>query len=470
MKRLLSSPLHVFSALSLVLVLAMVIAVSSSQSRFFKDAVIQREAVIMHDMVTALVRKGLSGEDLIRYREPSSQSHFQDSLDVLTRVSGVVRLKVYDAGNVIVWSDEPSLISVFLPKSEAHLTQVWAGRPSDIFDPTERETFAMDRLPAQPLIEFYVPFTLNGGGSDDGEIKGVVAVYRSAESLLGALDRGRFLLWLMTATGGLLLFFALFHLFRSVYLRQRKAESEFALLASRHERIVQMEKLSAMGQMVVEIAHQFNNPMVGVIGLTQVAERHADNPARVRELLGEIRKAGDHCHGFVQRMLRFAQLAKSEPQPTEIVGLVRDTIAFFGQSAGNTPVDFRAPRDQLMLRVDPVLLRHALFNLLSNAAQADPAGPIAVSLEEERRDGVAGWTITVSDHGPGLSAEVEKHLFTPFFTTHEGGTGLGLPVAQHIVALHGGDLRAENNREGGARFTVWLPAEEGHETQDPAGR
>lgn len=469
MKRLLSSPLHIFSAISLVLVLAMVIAVSASQSTFFKGAVIQREAVIMHDMVTALVRKGLTPWDLIRYREPAAQRHFQDSLEVLTRVSGVVRLKVYDDQHTIVWSDEPSLISVFLPRSEAHLAQMWAGRPSDIFDPTKRKTFFMDRLPAQPLIEFYVPFTLT---QSDGEreVKGVVAVYRSADSLLGTLDRGRFLLWLMTATGGLLLFFALFHLFRSVYLRQRKAETEFAQLASRHERIVQMEKLSAMGQMVVEIAHQFNNPMVGVIGLTQVAERHTDNPERVRELLREIRKAGDHCHGFVQRMLRFAQLAKSEPLPTEIVGLVRDTIAFYTQSAGNTPVDFRAPRGELTLHVDPVLLRHALFNLLSNAAQVDPAGPIIVSLEEERRDGVAGWAIGIRDHGPGLSADVEKHLFTPFFTTHEGGTGLGLPVAQHIVALHGGYLRAENDRDGGARFTIWLPAEEEHETEDPAGR
>jgi signal transduction histidine kinase len=64
----------------------------------------------------------------------------------------------------------------------------------------------------------------------------------------------------------------------------------------------------------------------------------------------------------------------------------------------------------------------------------------------------------VSDRGSGIKPEVAAKLFTPFFTTRSGGTGLGLSVTQHIVAQHGGSIRAENNPGGGARFVIWLPA------------
>ena len=74
-----------------------------------------------------------------------------------------------------------------------------------------------------------------------------------------------------------------------------------------------------------------------------------------------------------------------------------------------------------------------------------------------QHEGIDGWAIAVTDRGPGLSAEVMKHLFMPFYTTRKGGTGLGLSVAQFIVIQLGGRLYAGNNPEGGARFVIWLP-------------
>jgi signal transduction histidine kinase len=112
----------------------------------------------------------------------------------------------------------------------------------------------------------------------------------------------------------------------------------------------------------------------------------------------------------------------------------------------------------LMLNVDPVLMRHALFNLMHNAALSEPKGPVAVSLALEDRKDVSGCQIAVSDSGSGIKPDVAAKLFTPFFTTRPGGTGLGLSVAQHIVAQHGGSIQAENKPGGGARFVIWLPA------------
>ena len=99
---------------------------------------------------------------------------------------------------------------------------------------------------------------------------------------------------MVTAAGGIVLFGALFALFRSVWRGREEAESRLMRLSGEHQRIIHLEKLSAAGAMVGEVAHQINNPLVGVINLAQLAEREADNSALTRELLTDIKRAGEH--------------------------------------------------------------------------------------------------------------------------------------------------------------------------------
>ena len=457
MSRFFATPPRVFAAVSLMLIVATLAATSFTHSRFFREAVIQREAAIVRDIVHALAPRELLAKDLKDYEGVEAQAHLDDTFSVLRELSGVVRIKVFNRDRVIVWSDDPQLIGLSQRQGD-NLAAALEGQTQAVMNPADRPSHAYDKLPAKELIEFYVPFATTQAGSGAEPVEGVLSIYRGAEGLNFTIRRSLVLLWLVSGAGGLILFTALFGLFRSVYRRQRQAETAFARLSSEHERIVQMEKLSAMGRLVGEIAHQFNNPLVGVINLAQRAERQTDDPQRVKALLGEIRRAGEHCRDFVQRMLQFTQLARSEPQSVNLNTIVRETIAFFEQTVSEQPgVQFTTTDDEIPIEADPVLLRHALYNLIHNAAQADPRGPITVSLEPELRDGCDGWTLTVSDHGPGLTPQVAEKLFTPFFSTRAGGTGLGLSVAQHIAVQHGGNLRAEDNPGGGARFLLWLP-------------
>lgn len=467
--RLRLTPLQLFAAVSLLLIVATLAVTSQTQAQFFREAVIGRESVIVRDMVAALALKELSAEDMARYAEPAAQARFAESFTILKNLSGVVRIKVFDGTGTIVWSDEPKLVGNRATAHEHDLGKAIRGGTRAVVNPAHRESHADEGLPEQELIEFYVPFRIARPGREPAP--GAVSLYRSAKELNFTIRRGLALLWLVSGVGGLLLFGALYWLFQSVVRRQRAAESRFARLSSEHERIVQMEKLSAMGQMVGEIAHQFNNPLVGVINLAQRAEKQTDNPQRVKELLGEIRQAGEHCSGFVQRMLQFTQMSHSEPQATDLAALARETIAFYRQTVGEKPdIALVAPEEDCVLTADPVLLRHALFNLIHNAAQADPQGPVEVGLARKSQSGRDGYELAVADHGPGLSAEAAKKLFTPFFSTRPGGTGLGLSVAQHIVVQHGGVIRAVANPGGGARFVVWLPDNrDKDETEDTAG-
>jgi len=254
------------------------------------------------------------------------------------------------------------------------------------------------------------------------------------------------------------------------YQNQRKMELQLSRFNHEHQRIVQVEKLSAMGLMVGEIAHQLNNPLVGVVNMAQLAERDIDEPERVRELLTEIQTAGKNCHIFVKRMLEFSKVSNFALQSTDLGVLVMETVMLFRQSSGaSLKIRTMVGDEPSELMMDPILVRHALFNLLSNAAQAsqkDSVIDVLLASSSQGDDHEPGWMISVMDQGEGIQDAMMEKLFTPFFTTRTEGTGLGLAVVQHVANVHRGFVHVSNRPEGGALFALWLPAQQDQSSSD----
>lgn len=457
-----TSPRRLFAIISLLMIVVMLTATGFTQAPFFRQAIIDREAVIVRDMVNALVvEHGLSASDLDSYDETVSRLHLNQSFNALKSLSDVVHIKVFNRDDKIAWSDDSNLLGTKRTAHMEHLTRAMHGKIEAVFNPAKHNSNVFDQGPAAPAtIEFYVPL-LPTMANQSAVVIGVLSLYRSPDHLNETIRHGLYLLWAIIGAAGLILFVALFTLFNKVYSRQKNAELQFSKLTAEHQRIVQLEKLSAMGALVGEIAHQLNNPLVGVLNLTQLAEREAEDPQRVKELLAEVRKAGIECRDIIQRILRINQISRSEPQATDMKELVRDTIKFCHQSiAPHHILEFDGPSQDVQLNIDPVLVRQALFNLIHNAILAAPESAVTVLLASEQHEGVPGHQLSVTDSGHGFDDEVAAKLFTPFFTTrpHPHGTGLGLSVAQHIAMKHGGLVRAENLPAGGARFSIWLPA------------
>jgi signal transduction histidine kinase len=266
---------------------------------------------------------------------------------------------------------------------------------------------------------------------------------------------------LLAAIGVLGVFYLALDRVERDYRRQHDLEHQLLRFNAEYSRILQLEKLSALGTMVGSIAHQLNNPLVGVVNLAQLAERGVDDPVRTRELLGEIRSAGEDCRAFVKRMLAFSKVSCFESKPTPMADLIEDTVLLFRQTeTKHLPVEVKLPDEPVVLTIDPILIRHALFNLLVNAAQATTDnGAIVISLEREDDPArkVPGWSLAVSDHGHGMPPEVMENIFVPFYTTHSDGTGLGLPVVQHVALLHDGQVNVSSEPGHGTRIAVWFP-------------
>ncbi|MDP1610180.1 MAG: ATP-binding protein [Sulfuritalea sp.] len=347
--------------------------------------------------------------------------------------------------------------------SHAALAQTIDELPSELDDATLRQLLAgrtariEDR--GRSLHLALVPLT-DVGQRHIGDlvvmrdITGLVTTFRWSIFAVTAIS-------MLSAIGVLVAFYLALDRVESDYRRKHDLEHQLLRFNAEYGRILQLEKLSALGTMVGGIAHQLNNPLVGVVNLAQLAEREADNPARTRELLQEIRGAGEDCRSFIKRMLAFSKVSCFDSKPTPMADLIEDTVLLFRQTENkHLPIETTLPEQPVALTVDPILIRHALFNLLVNAAQAtSDNGAIRISLEREddpvRK--VPGWSLAVTDHGRGMAPEVMEKIFVPFYTTRSDGTGLGLPVVQHVALLHDGQVSASSEPGHGTRIAIWLP-------------
>jgi signal transduction histidine kinase len=220
------------------------------------------------------------------------------------------------------------------------------------------------------------------------------------------------------------------------------------------QRLVQQEKLAVIGRLAAGVAHEINNPLAVILGYARLLRKKADGA--VREDLQVIEDETLRAKLIVDGLLDLSRPVVVNPDPVDLRALADEVVS---RLAGTQALDRvqASVTGQGRVLGDPQKLRQVLVNLVKNAGEA--AGPggrveIAVAGTPER------VRVSVRDSGPGLSEEVRAHLFEPFFSRKDGGTGLGLAVSKGIVEAHRGTLEAESPPGGGARFTVGLPAAE----------
>jgi signal transduction histidine kinase len=149
----------------------------------------------------------------------------------------------------------------------------------------------------------------------------------------------------------------------------------------------------------------------------------------------------------------YARLPQPEIGPTDVGRIIRDTAAAFSGAPGVRWAVESEPG--ALAEADPRLLARVLSNLIGNAVDALSGSAGRIALSAQRKNGRI--IVTVEDTGPGVPERLLPRLFDPYFSAKSGGTGLGLAIAKKIVEEHGGEITAENRREGGFRVRFELP-------------
>jgi len=230
------------------------------------------------------------------------------------------------------------------------------------------------------------------------------------------------------------------------------------------QQLAQNEKFAAMGHMITGVAHELNNPLTAILGVSDLLrERSTDGATRrqVELILKQARRAAD----IVQNLLAFSRPPTRGLSKLRLDEVVREALQLEkpALSAKNIDVKFTSPDDLPPVEGDRKLLSQVFRNIVVNAEQSISAGRDHGTIEVSLSLVGENIHVAIKDDGAGIPPENMGKIFDPFFTTKRpgGGSGLGLTISLAVIKEHGGRINAQSTPDAGAAFDVILPVSAG---------
>jgi two-component system NtrC family sensor kinase len=227
------------------------------------------------------------------------------------------------------------------------------------------------------------------------------------------------------------------------------------------EQLVRSGRLAAIGELAAGVAHEINNPLFAILGLTEFLLQDAEPGSQAHKRLELIQESGLEIKEIVRALLDFARENAEERRVVPLEDVIRSTLDLVRRTNAHKGIELVDTYDgsRATVLASPNQLKQTVLNLIANARQAMPEGG-TVHIDV-RRDG-SSVVASVADDGPGIAPEIRGRIFEPFFTTKRlsGGTGLGLSASIGIAESHGGTLTVTSEPGAGATFTLRLPVDE----------
>jgi signal transduction histidine kinase len=260
-------------------------------------------------------------------------------------------------------------------------------------------------------------------------------------------------------------------------LHRKREESRIAYerLAASFDRTKEAERLAAMGQLSASLAHEIRNPLASLKGSLPILTRDINEGDPRQEFVEIVQKELQRLEELTGQFLNYAKPPSPSWAQDDLNAVVKGVVQLVERQAQRHGVRIETGlADHLpFTRMDSSRMRQVVLNLALNSIEAMPDGGVlrfttrpepppqsstlghAGDSPVETADGAV--VLVVEDTGPGIAPELRAHLFEPFVSTKEKGTGLGLAVVYQAVELHKGSIEVDAAPEGGARFSLKLP-------------
>jgi signal transduction histidine kinase len=222
------------------------------------------------------------------------------------------------------------------------------------------------------------------------------------------------------------------------------------------------ERLTTLGLIAAEIAHEIRNPLTVITLLLDTMDlRFPDDDVRAQDLT-VIREKLGHLGEIVERVLGFSKSGTTLQARWSLGAVIEETLRLLRLKLEQSKivVQFHPPASPLLVDAHKGQLQQVLLNLILNAVQAMPqGGKLLIDLRAEIKDHAHLAVVTIRDHGPGVPPSLRACIFESFLTARKDGTGLGLAICKRILRDHRGDIElVETPADKGATFKFWLPS------------
>lgn len=242
-------------------------------------------------------------------------------------------------------------------------------------------------------------------------------------------------------------------------------KNQTQMLFEMEEQLRRSERLAALGRMSAGLAHEIRNPLSSIKTSAEMLEEHARQresaSAREIELLEVLSEETNRLNRILTEFLRFARVEVQQeehgPVECDVADVLSSTISFLELDLLDKHIEvaFDAPSLDRRAAISEDHLRQVLLNLILNSTDAMPSGgEIAIALADETPDEI---TLSIEDSGHGIPESASNSVFDPFYSTKQGGVGLGLSIVARLVEACGGRVTLDHEFSSGARFLVTLP-------------
>lgn len=465
-----------FSLISLLIIAAVAGGLGYVSTRFVVRDSVERDAMLTAQFIQAIAQAEVRhsqlppGSTMGELLDPRlDQQHLQFSpalaestrvefLDHVAHLPDILLANVYARDRTIIWSTNPALIGERI-EADGDLDRAFHSRKAvsasyhQANDDREEQKF--QREPRSLFIENYIPLF----DSQGEQVLAMVEIYKEPQDLARRIQRGYVLIWASTLVGGALIYFGLFWIVR------RAAQ----LLHLQQDRLVANETYVALGEMSSAVAHSLRNPLANIRSSAELAQEIAAPAAQknIADIISQV----DRMSRWVRDFLVSLRPASDEAEAVDLVAAIEDTRLAFAQQIERNGIRFRYEGPALQwVNSQPLQLTQILNTLFSNALEAMPDGG-QLCAQVSVQDGQRAELVLV-DTGKGMSQQQERMVFKPFYTTKQGGLGVGLALVKRIMERFGGSVSLSSREQEGTRvsLTFNIAAGGAHGAQHPGSR
>ncbi|WP_433899468.1 ATP-binding protein [Pseudomonas sp. PSE1(2024)] len=465
-----------FSLASFFIIAAVALGLGFISTRFVVTESVERDALLTAQFVQAIGDAEMRHANITPQRtmgemlDPRQDGNYPDVdplahasaraefLDHVEHLPDVLLATVYALDRTIIWSTNPELINVKIEDDdeldESFEMKVPVSSSYHKID-DEKPEQKLSREPKYLFIENYIPMF----NADKSKVVAMVEIYKEPADLVDRIDRGFASIWAATILGGAAIYLGLFWIVRRAS----------TLLQSQQQQLISNETFVALGEMSSAVAHSLRNPLATIRSSAELAQEIA-SPGAQRNI-GDIISQVDRMSRWVRELLVSLRPMSDDGEAVELLAAVEDTLGAFDALIRRNGVEVRfTPQNCPPVVSQKVLLTQILNSLFANALEAMPKGGVlTVEIETPHTGHVR---MTLSDTGKGMSAQQQQLVFKPFFTTKQGGLGVGLALVKRIMERFQGSVILTSREQEGTRVSLNFRVASGGEygTQHSAGR